>query len=86
MILSYSYACIRRDLAFAACHFLPPVLEEVPVLPFTVLEEEAAFLLLPEEATFFRLPAVFLLPAVLPEPDLLPVLEEVLPLSDVALE
>lgn len=60
--------------------------EELPVLPFAVLEEEAAFLLPPEEAVFFRLPAVFLLPAVLPEPDLLPAPEEVLPLSDVALE
>ena len=41
-------------------HFLLPVPEEVPVLPFAVLEEDAASLRLPEDAAFFRLPVVFL--------------------------
>ncbi len=76
-------------------HLLPPVPEEVPVLPFAVLEEDAASLRLPEDAAFFRLPAVFLflaelleLPAELEAPEELAAAEpeEFLPLSGVAAE
>ena len=69
--------------------------EEVPVLPFAVLEEDAASLRLPEDEAFFRLPAVFLFLAELlelpAEPDAPEELaaaepEEFLPLSGVAAE